>query len=425
MGNETRSLVDPYKFSSIPRYKEGGLKRNFHRHRDTARSGGRHSSPRVDSSPCNGACALPSKFSIGYHLLRETFYVTNGSLSAATIAMNDIDKWFNSTLGKLSDQNYEQSLALYRLWFDIGHTHSQIRSDRIFDDIWKHRGSDAVSPKDDKLFHPAAHLILRFVNDAESDRILGPYSTGLRRRFDERIVQEFFKNNVLGVYGGDGKLRRSEVETTNYVFAVDSNLLAWWANSGYVEEATIRNHILQSLTSHLKLYDHQADALIILFKLAGATLEAYADPSVVDRCIELLRNHYRSDTVKHNLVRVRTPCTEKCTIELMTTSRKYSNYGSAVGRVFLPHLCSQAISQGQMAQARKISAQPPSPHLWDYQTWTSSRRSLGLLRSILSPPQRLKRSPLSPSRHQLAWPVCPTSQSQIPPMTNLSPIPRP
>ena len=39
------------------------------------------------------------------------------------------------------------------------------------------------------------------------------------------------------------------------------------------------------------MYDHQADALIILFKLAGATFEAYADPSVVDRCFELLQGH--------------------------------------------------------------------------------------------------------------------------------------
>ena len=402
VGKETRSLVDPHKFSSLPGNKfcnptkQGELKRNSHGHRDTARSGGCHLSP--GWIPTYAKALAPYLRIFRPHIIcavsfRKTFYVTNGSLSPATIAMNDIDKWFNSTIRKLSDQNYEQSLALYRLWFDIGHTHSQIRSDRIFDDIWKHRGSDAVSPKDDKLFHPAAHLILRFVNDAESDRILGPYSTGLRRRFDERIVQEFFKNNVLGVYGGDGKLRRSEVETTNYVFAVDSNLLAWWANSGYVEEATIRNHILQSLTSHLKLYDHQADALIILFKLAGATLEAYADPSVVDRCIELLRNHYRSDAVKHNLVQVRTPCTEKGTIELMTASRKYSNYGSAVGRVFLPHLCSQPISQGQIAQARKISAQPPSPHLWDYQTQISNPSFPAPLHSNQPPSQGPKPSP--------------------------------
>ena len=74
-------------------------------------------------------------------------------------------------------------------------------------------------------------------------------------------------------------------------FYADVNLIARWANLGYVEEAAIRSHILQSLVSHPTLHDHQAWALIILFKLAGATFGAFADPSVVDRCFELLKNH--------------------------------------------------------------------------------------------------------------------------------------
>ena len=93
----------------------------------------------------------------------------------------------------------------------------------------------------------------------------------------------------------------------DYWSAVDSNLIARWANSGHVDQATIRNHILQSLISHPKLYDHQADALIILFKIAGATFEAYADPSVVDRCFELLKNYYDRNSVKGRLVQVRPP----------------------------------------------------------------------------------------------------------------------
>ena len=74
-------------------------------------------------------------------------------------------------------------------------------------------------------------------------------------------------------------------------FYANTNLIAHWVNLGYVEEAAICNHILQSLISHPKLYDHQADALVILFKLAGATFAACTDPSVVDRCFELLQNH--------------------------------------------------------------------------------------------------------------------------------------
>ena len=78
-------------------------------------------------------------------------------------------------------------------------------------------------------------------------------------------------------------------------FYADANLIAHWANLGYVEEAAIRNHILQSLTSHPKLYDHQGHALMILFKLAGLIFETYAGSSVVDRCFELLKNQYVSN----------------------------------------------------------------------------------------------------------------------------------
>jgi hypothetical protein len=81
-------------------------------------------------------------------------------------------------------------------------------------------------------------------------------------------------------------------------FYADANLIAHWANLGLVEENAIRNHILQSLISHPKLYIHQANALVILFKVAGATFEAYADPSVVDRCFELLKDHYRRGSTR-------------------------------------------------------------------------------------------------------------------------------
>ena len=74
-------------------------------------------------------------------------------------------------------------------------------------------------------------------------------------------------------------------------FYTNTNLIARYINLGYLEQAVIRNQILQSLTSHPRLGDHQADALIILFKLAGATFEAYADPSVVNRCFKLLKGH--------------------------------------------------------------------------------------------------------------------------------------
>ena len=75
-------------------------------------------------------------------------------------------------------------------------------------------------------------------------------------------------------------------------FLADVNFIAHWANLGCLEESPIRNHILQSLISHPTLYSHQANALISLFKFAGATFEKYAGPSVVDRCFELHKSYY-------------------------------------------------------------------------------------------------------------------------------------
>jgi len=204
--------------------------------------------------------------------------------------MEDIDKVLDVTFGGLSDKNYAESFEFYRLWFDIGHTHHQIPSDRIFDTIWKYRAMNStINPWAGQLIHSGADLILRFASDAESDHVLAPHSSGLQNRLSTRALQEFFGNNIGAVRG----------RGWSYETYATTNLIARWANLGYVEEAAIRNHIIQSLISHPTLHDHQAFALITLFKLAGATFEAYVDPSVVDRCFELLKNRCTYDPKLH------------------------------------------------------------------------------------------------------------------------------
>ena len=229
------------------------------------------------------------------------------------MSLGGIKDGLSSAFNNLSDETYEQSLSFYRLWFDIQHTYPEIPSDQISNDIWNQRGSAKVSPSDGDLFHPTTHLIFRLARDAESDCILGPHSTGLQSRLCSRTLRNFFENNVTGVrhlknYGDSLKLWQyhepDEARRVHHQSAVDANLIAHWANSGYVAETTIRNHILQSLVSHPKLYDHQADAIIILFKIAGATFEAYADPPVVDRCFELLKDYYNRDSTQGKLVQV-------------------------------------------------------------------------------------------------------------------------
>ena len=227
-----------------------------------------------------------------------------GSLSTATIAMENIKKALDSVIPKISKENYEQSFAFYRFWFDIGQTYHQIPPDLTFNTIFDNREGDAGC---DQLIHTTARLITRFASEAESDPILAPHNAGLQSRLCTRILQEWFNDNLESVRG---------VETGSWAgykgcFHAEANFIAHWANLGCVEEAVIRNHILQSLISHPKLYDHQANALIILFKLAGATFGAYADPSVVDRCFKRLNGHYSGNAVKRKLVQVRAPRCER------------------------------------------------------------------------------------------------------------------
>ena len=176
-------------------------------------------------------------------------------------------------IDRISEQNYDQTFACYRLWFEITQTYSQKYPDQIFHSLFQRRGTQGIEPGSGRLIHSAAHLIVRFARDAESDSTLAPYIVGLQNRLCARILQEFFEDDmevVRNVEVIDGR-------GNPHQFLADVNYIAHWANLGNVKETAIRNHILQSLISHPKLYDHQADALIVLFKLAGATFEKYVD----------------------------------------------------------------------------------------------------------------------------------------------------
>jgi len=238
--------------------------------------------------------------------------------------MEEIDKALGSAVGGLSDQNYAQSLDFYRFWFGIAQTHYQVPPDQIFDAIWKNRGTTGINSDFGPFIHPTAHLILRFAGDAELDHALAPHSSGLQSRLCTRSLQEFFSKNMELVRHGGW------ADPTISGFYASATFIAHLANLGYIEESTIRTHILQSLISHPRLYDHQADALIILFKLAGPTFGAYDDSSVVDRCFEHLKDHkynppgrYSYSTsqrdyeaeyrrVRGELIRVRGPRPVKC-----------------------------------------------------------------------------------------------------------------
>ena len=140
-------------------------------------------------------------------------------------------------------------------------------------------------------------------SDLESDHILAPYHAGLQSRLCARVLQDFFSGNPGYVRG----IETHSWDTSARDFYASTHLIARWANLGYVEEAAVRNYILQSLVSHPNMNNHQADALVTLFKLAGATFEAYVDPSVVDHCFDRLKDHYGRNPEKLRLVQVCAP----------------------------------------------------------------------------------------------------------------------
>lgn len=200
--------------------------------------------------------------------------------------MRNIKKGLGTMVGRLSEQTYEQSLASYRLWLEIEQTYSEATPDLIFNAIWEFRAC-GPSPNNHAFVNPIAPLILRFVDDVESDSTLAVHSAGLRNRLCAMLLEEFFDAILKNLYSPSGP---------GADFFMDVNLIAHCANLGYIREATIHNHILQSLSHPMPMLRYyQAKALCILFKIAGATFDAYADAPLVDHCFERLRKYTWND----------------------------------------------------------------------------------------------------------------------------------
>ena len=259
-------------------------------------------------------------------LLGPVAYLRNrlGSPSyspTATILMEHIDTALSFAVKDIfSDGNYDRLFAFYRFWFDIRRAYRQIPTDPIIDDIWPmiRQMNAANSGLWDKLTHPTAHLVLRLTSDAESDHALAPHNSGLQSRLSKKTLREFFTNN-LRVTNSGGLEYGVEIMGDFYA---DTSLIAHWANLGYVEEDAIRNHILQSLISHLRLHHRQADALCILFQVAGPTFEAYVETSVVDRCFKLLESHHHIIPGMGQLIQVSAPSVKRGTRNSDKNSRR-------------------------------------------------------------------------------------------------------
>ena len=272
-----------------------------------------------------------------------------------TTSMSDFRETLCNLLNNLSEKNYDKTFSQYRFWLDLGTAHGHIDPDQVKDDlVTKLVWSTPLKADHEELIHPTAHLFFRFTGDMKADETMFEHISGLHERRCTRAVSWFFKENLTLV--NSKNLRQEQA-----LFLTRTNLIARWANLGYVKEAVIRNHILQSLISLPRLHEHQANALIILFTLAGATFRAYTDPLVIDRCFELLNGYCDTcNSAKRKLVQVRALCIVKGSQRLRWIFRRYSVSGSMVGKASLLHLYSQPGNQDRLAQTRKTPQQHQS-----------------------------------------------------------------
>ena len=181
----------------------------------------------------------------------------------ATLLMSNLRETLGDLAGKLSEENCDEYFPHYRFLLDLGCARGRLTvQDQVDDDMWRIARTDFS--KD--LINLTTHLFIRFIGDIEADQKISGHTLGLHRRYCESTLDRFFERNLALVKSWD-KDRSS--------FFTDVNLIAHWINLGYVDKALTRDYILPSLISHPGVYVHGVEALIILFKLAGATIEAY------------------------------------------------------------------------------------------------------------------------------------------------------
>jgi len=205
-------------------------------------------------------------------------------------------------LHDLSEENYDHKFSEYRFWVQLGAAHGDVSNHQLYNDIlsdtstrphligepWWEIKTNEYSWTEERtlrgqLIHSNVHLLLRFITDAELDSALSTYAIGLHDRLCRESLERFFKQNLDYTPGGWNGPSSEQLRG----FYTRVNLIAHWVNLGYVKLEDVRDRILQSLT--LQPTEYRLNSLIILLKISGATFAAYVDPSVIDRCCDLLK----------------------------------------------------------------------------------------------------------------------------------------
>ena len=223
----------------------------------------------------------------------------------------------------LTEENYDRTFSTYRFWVELGAARGGVSNHQLYNDIlggstasgvitipwWdvktllQYNNASYATPKGQPI-HNNAHLLLRFITDAELDPTLSTYAIGLHDRLCRESLEQFFRQSLDYIPGG----REEPTSEQLREFYTRVNLIAHWVNLGYVKLEDIRDHILQSLTLHPTLHHHQLNSLMILLKISGATFAAHVDPSVMDRCCNLLeQNNIITKLVPFDLAEVSAP----------------------------------------------------------------------------------------------------------------------
>jgi len=225
----------------------------------------------------------------------------------------------------ISEENYDRTFSAYRFWIKLGTARGGVSNDQLYNDIlgsvttrnnWittpqldycnsavHYNGVNQYVPRG-QLIHGGARLLLRFITDAELDPALSTYAIGLHDRLCRESLEQFFRQNLDYIPGGWGEPSSEKL----CEFYTRVNLIAHWVNLGYVELEDVRDHILQSLAFQPTVHPYQLNSLIILLKISGATFAAYVDPSVMDRCCDLLKpSNLSGQLVPFELAEVRAP----------------------------------------------------------------------------------------------------------------------
>ena len=223
----------------------------------------------------------------------------------------------------LSEENYDRTLSAYHFWLERGAAYGGVSNHRLYNDIlggaimgpssmttpyWDHgwmesNNAEQHTPRG-QLIHSNAHLLLRFITDAELDPALSSCAIGLHDQLCRESLEQFFRQSLDHI---PGRLEEPTSEQS-YEFYTRVNFIAHWVNLGYVPLEDIRDHILQSLAFQPTVYPHQLNSLMILLKISGATFAAHVDPSVMDLCCDLLKpSNLGGQLVLIELAEVRTP----------------------------------------------------------------------------------------------------------------------